>query len=150
MGTNEEETNLTKAVPVNLGETGMISVTADPETGELTAIDTAKLAKLPVGGAYLVVRRGALEGVEYALSGVSKISIGRASDSEIFLDDVTVSRKHASVEFIDSAWMLSDAGSLNGTYVNKHRVSSAALVNGDEVQIGKFRFVFVLAIPAGQ
>lgn len=150
MGTNEEDSNLTKAVSVNLGETGMISVTQDPETGELTAIDTAKLAKLPVGGAYLVVRRGALEGMEYALSGSAKISIGRASDSEIFLDDVTVSRKHATVEFTDSAWMLSDAGSLNGTYVNKHRVSSAALGNGDEVQIGKFRFVFVLALPAGQ
>jgi len=72
------------------------------------------------------------------------------SDSKVFLDDVTVSRKHASVSFVGSDWMLSDSGSLNGTYVNKHRVTTIALVNGDELQIGKFRFVFVLAPTAGQ
>ncbi len=150
MGTNEEETNLTKAMPINLGETGMIPLTGEPETGELAAIDDAKLPGLTAGGAYLVVRRGALEGMQFALAGTQKISIGRSSDSEIFLDDVTVSRKHATVGFADSAWILNDAGSLNGTYVNKHRVSTSALTNGDEVQIGKFRFVFVLALPAGE
>ena len=149
MGTNDENDNLTKAVPVNLAETGMISLAADPETGEFVAIDAAKLAQLPSGGAYLVVRRGALEGMQFALAGSEKVSIGRSSDSGIFLDDVTVSRKHATVEFVNNAWTLSDAGSLNGTYVNKNRVSNSALTNGDEVQIGKFRFVFVLA-SAGQ
>lgn len=97
-----------------------------------------------------MVRRGPLEGMQFALTGAQSITIGRSSDSGIFLDDVTVSRKHAVVEFIDNAWTLSDAGSLNGTYVNKHRVNNAALINGDEVQIGKFRFVFVLALTAGE
>lgn len=150
MGTNDEEANLTKAVPVNLSETSMISLPGDPDTGEYSAVDAAKLADLPSGGAYLVVRRGALEGMQFALTGAQKISIGRSSDSQVFLDDVTVSRKHAVVEFINNAWTLSDAGSLNGTYVNKHRVSTIALTNGDEVQIGKFRFAFVLATLAGQ
>jgi deferrochelatase/peroxidase EfeB len=150
MGSNDEDDNLTKAVPVNLGETGMISLAADPETGEFVAIDAAKLAQLPSGGAYLVVRRGALEGMQFALAGSQKVSIGRSSDSGIFLDDVTVSRKHAIVEYVGNSWTLTDAGSLNGTYVNKNRVSTATLSDGDEVQIGKFRFVFVLAIPAGE
>ncbi len=150
MGSNDEDDNLTKAVPVNLGETGMISLAADPETGEFVAIDAAKLAQLPSGGAYLVVRRGALEGMQFALAGSQKVSIGRSSDSAIFLDDVTVSRKHAIVEYVGNSWTLTDAGSLNGTYVNKNRVSTATLSDGDEVQIGKFRFVFVLAIPAGE
>ena len=150
MGTNDEENDLTKAVPVNLNETSMISLVGDPDTGEYAAVDAAKLADLPGGGAYLVVRRGALEGMQFALTGAQKISIGRSSDSQVFLDDVTVSRKHAVVELLGSAWTLSDAGSLNGTYVNKHRVSTTALNNGDEVQIGKFRFVFMLALPAGE
>ena len=150
MGTNDEETNLTKAVPVNIGETGMISLAIDPETGEYAAVDAAQFAGLPGGGAYLVVRRGPLEGMQFALTGPQSITIGRSSDSGIFLDDVTVSRKHAVVELVGNAWTLSDAGSLNGTYVNKHRVSNAALINGDEVQVGKFRFVFVLALTAGE
>lgn len=150
MGSNDEETNLTKAVPVNLGDTGMISLSGDLETGEYAAVDAAKLVDLPGGGAYLVVRRGPLEGMQFALLGAQKISIGRSSDSQIFLDDVTVSRKHAIVEFVSNVWTLSDAGSLNGTYVNKHRVSNSALINGDEVQIGKFRFVFVLTLTAGE
>ena len=150
MGTNDEENDSTKAVPVNLSETSMISLAGDPDTGEYAAVDAANLAGLPSGGAYLVVRRGALEGMQFALTGAQKISIGRSSDSQVFLDDVTVSRKHAVVEFVNNAWTLSDAGSLNGTYVNKHRVISTALTNGDEVQIGKFRFAFVLASPAGQ
>lgn len=150
MGTNDEETDLTKAVPVNLSETSMISLVGDPDTGEFAAVDAAKLTGLPGGGAYLVVRRGPLEGMQFALTGAQKISIGRSSDSQVFLDDVTVSRKHAVVELVGSAWTLSDAGSLNGTYVNKNRVTSTALNNGDEVQIGKFRFVFMLALPAGE
>lgn len=148
MGENESDADLTKAVPLNAEATGVIPVTSDPETGELNALDLSSLS----GGsdAYLVVRRGALEGMQFPLSGAEKITIGRSSDSKIFLDDVTVSRKHAAVLYESSAWILSDAGSLNGTYVNKNRVSQVALVDGDELQIGKFRFVFVLAASAGK
>lgn len=150
MGTNEEETNLTKAVPLNVGETGMLSLVTDSETGEIVAIDSSSLLQLPAGEAFLVVRRGTLEGTKFALSNSQKISIGRTADSGIFLDDVTVSRKHATVELLGNSWTLTDEGSLNGTYVNKHRVVKSSLVNGDEVQIGKFRFVFALASSAGE
>jgi pSer/pThr/pTyr-binding forkhead associated (FHA) protein len=88
--------------------------------------------------------------MQFPLLSDQAMTIGRSSDSKIFLDDVTVSRKHASVSLVGAEWVLSDSGSLNGTYVNKNRVSTASLVNGDELQIGKFRFVFVLAPTAGQ
>ena len=148
MGTNEEETNLTKAVPLNVGETGMLSLVTDSETGEIVALDSSSLMQLPAGEAFLVVRRGTLEGTKFALSSSQKISIGRTADSGIFLDDVTVSRKHATVELLGNSWTLTDEGSLNGTYVNTHRVVKSSLVKGDEVQIGKFRFVFALASSA--
>ena len=148
MGNTGDENELTKAVPLASDVTGLIPVTDSPETGELTAIDTSTLSG--GGSAYLVVRRGAMEGMQFPLAGGEKIAIGRASDSKIFLDDVTVSRKHALVELVGNSWTLSDAGSLNGTYVNKIRVTTTQLADGDELQIGKFRFVFLLATAAGQ
>jgi hypothetical protein len=150
MSGHGDEPELTKAVPLEADATGVIPVASDPETGELGPIDEAKIAELASGAAYLLVRRGALEGMQFSLLANEQMTIGRSSDSKIFLDDVTVSRKHASVALVGSDWVLSDSGSLNGTYVNKHRVSTTVLVNGDELQIGKFRFVFVLAPTAGQ
>ena len=150
MSGHGEEPELTKAVSLEPDATGVIPVASDPETGELGPIDAAKIANLASGSAHLVVRRGAMEGMQFPLSPSEPMTIGRSSDSKIFLDDVTVSRKHASVSLVGSDWILSDSGSLNGTYVNKHRVTSATLVNGDELQIGKFRFVFVVAPVSGQ
>jgi pSer/pThr/pTyr-binding forkhead associated (FHA) protein len=150
MSGNGDEPELTKAVSLEVDATGVIPVAGGPETGELSPIDAAKLTNLASGSAYLVVRRGALEGTQFPLLASEQMTIGRSSDSKIFLDDVTVSRKHASVALVGTDWVLSDSGSLNGTYVNKHRVSSTALNNNDELQIGKFRFVFVLAPIAGQ
>ena len=150
MSGNGDEPELTKAVPLESDATGVIPVASDPETGELRPIDATKLADLTNGSAYLVVRRGAMEGMQFPLLPNEQMTIGRSSDSKVFLDDVTVSRKHAAVSLVGSDWMLSDSGSLNGTYVNKSRVTTTALVNGDELQIGKFRFVFVLAPTAGQ
>ena len=150
MSGNGDEPELTKAVPLQSDATGVIPVASDPETGELRPIDATKLADLTSGSAYLVVRRGAMEGMQFPLLPNEQMTIGRSSDSKVFLDDVTVSRKHAAVSLVGSDWMLSDSGSLNGTYVNKSRVTTTALVNGDELQIGKFRFVFVLAPTAGQ
>lgn len=150
MSGHGDEPELTKAVSLESDATGVIPVANDPETGELGPIDSAKIANLASGSAHLVVRRGAMEGMQFPLSANENMTIGRSSDSKIFLDDVTVSRKHAAVSLVGSDWVLSDSGSLNGTYVNKHRVSTATLVNGDELQIGKFRFVFVLAPNAGQ
>jgi hypothetical protein len=150
MSNHGDEPELTKAVSLEADATGLIPVASDPETGELGPIDTTKIADLASGSAHLVVRRGALEGMQFPLLSDQAMTIGRSSDSKIFLDDVTVSRKHASVSLVGAEWVLSDSGSLNGTYVNKNRVSTASLVNGDELQIGKFRFVFVLAPTAGQ
>ena len=150
MSGHGDEPELTKAVSLESDATGVIPVASDPETGELGPIDAAKIANLASGSAHLVVRRGAMEGMQFPLLPNEQITIGRSSDSKVFLDDVTVSRKHAAVSLVGSDWMLSDSGSLNGTYVNKHRVITTALVNGDELQIGKFRFVFVLAPTAGQ
>ena len=150
MSGHGDEPELTKAVSLESDATGFIPVASDPETGELGPIDAAKIANLASGSAHLVVRRGALEGMQFPLLPNEQMTIGRSSDSKVFLDDVTVSRKHAAVSLVGSDWILSDSGSLNGTYVNKHRVTTASLVNGDELQIGKFRFVFVLAPAAGQ
>jgi pSer/pThr/pTyr-binding forkhead associated (FHA) protein len=150
MSGHGDDPELTKAVPIEADATGVIPVTSDPETGELGSIDTTNITNLASGSAYLLVRRGALEGMQFPLQANEQTSIGRSSDSKIFLDDVTVSRKHAAVSLVGSDWVLNDSGSLNGTYVNKHRVTSTVLVNGDELQIGKFRFVFVLAPASGQ
>ena len=150
MSGNGDEPELTKAVPLEVDATGVIPVPSDPETGELGPIGTERIAGLAGGTAYLLVRRGALEGTQFQLLSTEQMAIGRSSDSKVFMDDVTVSRKHASIALVGTDWVLSDSGSLNGTYVNKQRVTSTVLVDGDELQIGKFRFVFVLAPAAGQ
>lgn len=150
MSGHGDEPELTKAVSLELDATGVIPTIGGPETGEFAPIDSGKIESLASGSAHLVVRRGALEGMQFALSATDQMTIGRSSESKIFLDDVTVSRKHAAISLVGSDWVLSDSGSLNGTYVNKQRVISTALLNGDELQIGKFRFVFVLAPSASQ
>lgn len=90
----------------------------------------------------LVVRSGAQAGQRFALTaGVTRL--GRHPDSEISLDDITVSRRHAEVERLeDGRYVVRDAGSLNGTYVNQERIESVELHQGDELQVGKFRLVF--------
>ena len=99
-------------------------------------------SQLPPGMALLVVRRGPNAGARFLLDHDVTTS-GRHPDSDIFLDDVTVSRRHAEFHRDGSTFTVRDVGSLNGTYVNRERVEAATLGNGDEVQIGKFRLVFV-------
>ncbi len=95
--------------------------------------------------AVLVVWRGPNEGASYQLTG-DLVEIGRAPESKVFLDDITVSRHHATLTRNAEGWTLADAGSLNGSYVNRTRITSAAaLRSGDEVQIGKYRFTFYAA-----
>jgi pSer/pThr/pTyr-binding forkhead associated (FHA) protein len=97
----------------------------------------------------LVVTRGATAGARYALTG-EVTSIGRHPDSGIFLDDVTVSRRHAEIRRAgDGQFVLSDAGSLNGTYLDGDRIEEAALREGAQIQIGKFRLVFVIGTLGG-
>ena len=97
---------------------------------------------LPQGSALLVVKRGPNAGSRFLLD-QAVTSAGRHPDSDIFLDDVTVSRRHAEFRLEDPEFQVVDVGSLNGTYVNREPVDSAVLANGDEVQIGKFRLVFL-------
>jgi len=97
---------------------------------------------LPPGMALLAVRRGPNAGAR-CLRDHDVTSSGRHPDSDIFLDDVTVSRRHAEFHRESGIFTVRDVGSLNGTYVNRERVESATLSNGDEVQIGKFRLVFI-------
>ncbi|MFY9230727.1 MAG: FHA domain-containing protein, partial [Candidatus Nanopelagicales bacterium] len=97
--------------------------------------------------ALLVVHRGPGEGQEYVLDAASDLmTVGRSEDADIFLDDVTVSRHHAEFRHGAEGWSVRDIGSLNGTYVNRVRVEDQQLSGGDEVQIGKFRFVFLLGL----
>jgi pSer/pThr/pTyr-binding forkhead associated (FHA) protein len=97
---------------------------------------------LPPGSALLVVRRGPNAGSRFLLD-TDVTTAGRHPESDIFLDDVTVSRRHAEFRREAGVFVVRDVGSLNGTYVNRERVESATLANGDEVQVGKFRLVFL-------
>lgn len=92
--------------------------------------------------AVFVVKRGSVVGQRFPLL-KSEISLGRDPQSDIFLDDITVSRKHAKVNVQKSAVKVTDVGSLNGTYVNGDRVDAATLRHGDELQIGKFKLIFL-------
>ena len=103
--------------------------------------DAAAVDALPPGSALLVVQRGPSAGSRFLLD-EDQINAGRHPDSQIFLDDVTVSRRHAEFHRNGEEFTVSDAGSLNGTYVNRDRIDRVQLKDGDEVQIGKYRLVF--------
>ena len=110
----------------------------------LTKADLATVEALRPGTALLVVLRGPNTGARFLLDDDEVLS-GRHPDSDIFLDDVTVSRKHAVFRRSGDTFAVQDVGSLNGTYVNRDLVDEAVLSTGDEVQIGKFRLVFYAA-----
>ena len=97
----------------------------------------------PVKQPHLVVLKGPNPGVRFLL-GAESVVIGRDPDSDIFLNDVTVSRQHANIERKAGKLTIRDVGSLNGTYVNGKRVDAAELSDGDEVQIGKYKMVLFL------
>lgn len=99
---------------------------------------------LTPGSALLVVKRGPNAGSRFLLD-QDVTTAGRHPDSDIFLDDVTVSRRHAEFRREGSGYTVHDVGSLNGTYVNRERIDAAPLSGGDEVQIGKFRLVYLTA-----
>jgi pSer/pThr/pTyr-binding forkhead associated (FHA) protein len=105
------------------------------------------LSELPADTGLLVVRRGPNAGSTFALD-TDTTSIGRHPDSDLFLDDVTVSRRHAVIRRDDDGYEISDVGSLNGTYVDGERIDTVPLEDMDEVQIGRFVLVFLLGGPA--
>ena len=122
-----------------------------PEEGESTETFTAPeliesldpLEDLGVHGAALIVRSGGGRSGETFPLESSPTTIGRSPDCAIFLDDVTVSRKHAVVSQQGERWVLEDQGSLNGTFVNRDRVETTELGDGDDLQIGKYRLTFL-------
>ena len=111
------------------------------ETGELVPVDVGDV--VADQGAALVIRAGGGRvGESFALDS-ERMTIGRRPDSDIFLDDVTVSRDHALLVRRSGDYFLDDLGSLNGTYVNRHRIESHRLEDGDELQVGKFKLTYI-------
>jgi FHA domain/zinc-ribbon domain len=116
---------------------------AEGEFGDESLADAATLDALPPGTALLVVKRGPNAGSRFLLDSDLTL-VGRHPESDIFLDDVTVSRRHAEFYRQGGRFTVRDVGSLNGTYVNRERIEETDLNSGDEVQVGKFRLVFLL------
>lgn len=112
----------------------------NPLTG-LSVGETEVVNGLAPEDALLIVRQGTNQGSRFLLDAEVTLA-GRSPKADIFLDDVTVSRKHAIFERELDGFVVRDAGSLNGTYVNRNRVDQAVLSHGDEVQVGKFRMIF--------
>lgn len=107
----------------------------------LSARDQSAVDALPAGSALLIVQRGPNSGARFLLD-QSVTNAGRSSSSDIFLDDVTVSRKHCQFIADQGGHLVRDSGALNGTYVNRERVDQSHLHAGDEVQIGKYRLTY--------
>ena len=102
---------------------------------------TVSLGEFPATTAMMVVKRGPNAGSKFMLD-ADVVRAGRHPDSDIFLDDITVSRRHAEIVRGGDGFFVRDVGSLNGTYLNRERIEEASLSNGDELQIGKFKLVF--------
>jgi pSer/pThr/pTyr-binding forkhead associated (FHA) protein len=112
------------------------------ETGELVPVDLDDVVQGGAGAALVVRAGGGRVGESFALGG-DRMTIGRRPDSDVFLDDVTVSRDHALIVRRGDEFHLDDLGSLNGTYVNRRRIDSHRLEDGDELQVGKYKLTFL-------
>ena len=128
---------------LHLGD--LTDVLDDPRT-EVAAADLAH--SLPPGAKMLVVKNGPNAPAQFLLDRPSTVA-GRHAESDILLDDATVSRRHVEFARHGGRVIARDLGSLNGTYLNKERIDTATLASGDEVQIGKFRLVYVESLQPG-
>jgi hypothetical protein len=125
------------AVPV---QSTTATYVLDEHTGELKPVDVESVAS---GGGALVIRSGGGRvGQSFPLRG-QRMTIGRTPEADVFLDDVTVSRDHGVLVHRQGAWYLDDSGSLNGTYVNRQRIDSHRLQDGDELQVGKYKLTYL-------
>ena len=143
---NAEGANYCQKCGAYLGATGEMrpgetteAYTVDESTGALRPVD---LDSVTSQGATLVIRTGGGRGGETFPIDHDRMTIGRNPDAEVFLDDVTVSRNHAMLIRRPDGIYVDDLGSLNGTYVNKHRIESHRLVDGDELQVGKYKLTY--------
>jgi len=127
------------------GDVSVTTITLAPveASGEVADEEvTVSVGDLAGDMGLLVVKKGPNAGSRFAVND-NRTTIGRHPDSDIFLDDVTVSRRHAEIEQVGHTFTVSDVGSLNGTYLNRERIEHAELRSGDELQVGKFRLVFL-------
>jgi hypothetical protein len=125
------------------GESATGAATASFRIGETGEFEEVSFADVVAGGATLVIRSGGgRAGETFPLSG-ERMTVGRRPDSDVFLDDVTVSRDHAVIVRRSGDYYLDDCGSLNGTYVNRRRIESQRLIDGDELQVGKYKLAFL-------
>ncbi|MET8983709.1 FHA domain-containing protein [Streptomyces sp. NPDC004539] len=140
--TPERASETTSTISISGLEAYDSEVTGQTALPALSPEAQAAVEALPLGSALLVVRRGPNSGSRFLLDG-DLTTAGRHPQSDIFLDDVTVSRRHVEFRRVaDGSFKVADVGSLNGTYVNRERIDEVPLNNGDEVQIGKYRLVF--------
>lgn len=142
---NDPGSNYCSSCGTPLGDDDETTLTlaALEDRQEIEAEFGGLLAELPAGMGMLVVRRGPNEGSTFTLDR-TVTSVGRHPDSDFFLDDVTVSRRHAEIVRTERGYEVRDVGSLNGTYVNHERIEVAPLRDLDELQIGRFVLTFVL------
>lgn len=133
-------------LPSEVESTAFFSAGLLAESGpQLDPQEQKAIEALPSGSALLIVQRGPNEGSRFLLD-KEVTSVGRHPNADIFLDDVTVSRRHAEFHRHDNIFQIKDLASLNGTYYDGVRIETAILENGSEVQIGKFRFTFYSAV----
>ncbi len=134
------------ALPSEVSADATITLFPNEDQGETPEEDSLVAnVEVPHGSGALVVKRGANLGMRYIL-GPDLTRAGRHPESDIFLDDITVSRRHVDIAHHDDGRVtIRDVGSLNGTYVNRERIDEVELKTGDEVQIGKFKLVYLVA-----
>jgi pSer/pThr/pTyr-binding forkhead associated (FHA) protein len=146
MAAEQSQNELTTTLHLGLREVSNSPANnLDEQLSLLSSEDREVLAEIQNSAgekAMIVIARGAQKGSRFLIT-AEGASIGRSSDSAIFLDDVTVSRTHAVIEKVGKKFVLKDAGSLNGTYMNNVSVTEHELVSGEEFQIGKFHLLFI-------
>jgi pSer/pThr/pTyr-binding forkhead associated (FHA) protein len=146
MAAEQSQNELTTTLHLGLREVSYSPANnLDEQLSLLSSEDREVLAEIQNSAgekAMIVIARGAQKGSRFLIT-AEGASIGRSSDSAIFLDDVTVSRTHAVIEKVGKKFVLKDAGSLNGTYMNNVSVTEHELVSGEEFQIGKFHLLFI-------
>lgn len=139
-----EPYNRERPVPEGASETTSIALppaNTGPLEANLSEQDIAAISALPKNSALLIAHTGANQGARFLLD-KDETTVGRHPEADIFLDDVTVSRRHVKINRHEGGFEVEDLGSLNGTYVNHDRVDHYVLSTSDEVQVGKFRLTF--------
>jgi len=146
MAAEQSQNELTTTLHLGLREVSNSPANyLDEQLGLLSPEDRAVLTQIQNSAgekAMILIARGPNKGSRFLIT-ADGVSIGRSSESSIFLDDITVSRTHATIVKKEKSFVLKDSGSLNGTYINNNSIDEHTLVSGDEFQIGKFHLLFI-------